>query len=277
MIHFIQKAVGYSLTGNVSERVMFILYGKGANGKTTFLTVLKNLLDDYALQAPVSMLMVKKWDTIPNDIARLFRARFVSATEAEEGQRLAESLVKYITGGDIIVARFLHGEFFEFEPTHKIWLATNHKPIIRGTDKAIWDRIRLIPFNVTIPEEKQDKQLLEKLTQEFSGILTWAVQGCLLWQQEGLGYPEEIKMATQEYRDEMDILGNFISECCIVAKEAQAKSSELYQRYSDWCKENGEIAISQRSFGLKLQEKGFVKIKLPSGNIAYRGIGLLSK
>jgi putative DNA primase/helicase len=167
----------------------------------------------------------------------------------------------------------MRGEFFDFMPTHKLWLATNHKPIIRGTDKAIWDRIRLIPFNIAIPEEKQDKHLVDKLIVEAPGILKWAVEGCLEWQKGGLGTPEEVKEATNQYRNEMDILANWLEECCLVGEKYTASAKSLYQGYQSWCERNGERAFSQRQFGLSLGERGFEKFKDRWG-IKYLGIGI---
>jgi P4 family phage/plasmid primase-like protien len=166
LIQFVQKGVGYSLTGDTREQVVFIFHGSGANGKTLVLMVLMDLLGEYATQTPASTLLVKKGDGIPNDIARLAGCRFAAAVETEDGQRLAEGLVKQMTGRDRLVARFLRAEFFEFVPQFKLFLATNHKPRIRGTDHAIWRRIRLVPFAVTIPDAQQDRDLPEKLKAE---------------------------------------------------------------------------------------------------------------
>jgi putative DNA primase/helicase len=273
LIGFIQRALGYSLTGDISERCIFILYGSGANGKTTLLSVLGEILNDYALQTPTQTLMTKHFEGIPNDVARLKGARFVTATESETNQRLNEGLIKQLAGGDMVSARFMRGEFFDFMPTHKLWLATNHKPVIRGTDKAIWDRIRLIPFNVAIPEEKQDKHLSKKLLSEASGILNWAIKGCLKWQSEGLGTPPEVKEATQAYREEMDILANWLGDSCLTGKQYSASAKSLYQSYLNWCEENGEKHISQRQFGLSLTERGFVKGRDTKG-IIWQGIGI---
>ena len=143
-----------------------------------------------------------------------------------------------MTGGDTMTARFMRAEFFEFDPEFKIWLATNHKPTIRGTDYAIWRRIRLIPFTVTIPEAEQDAALLDKLTAELPGILAWAVRGCLDWQTNGLGAPSEVTSATQEYRDEMDVLGEFLTDCCVLAPTRTARAKDLYAAYQKWCEEN---------------------------------------
>jgi P4 family phage/plasmid primase-like protien len=188
LIAFLQRAIGYSLTGSTRERVTFFLFGTGANGKSTLLETIGALLGDYAETTRAETLMVKTYDGgIPNDIAALRAARLVSTSETEEGKRLAEALVKAITGGDTLSARFMRGEFFKFKPAFKLWLATNHKPTIRGTDPAIWDRIRLVPFEVRIPDAEQDRELPAKLREELPGIMAWAVRGCLDWQRNGLG------------------------------------------------------------------------------------------
>jgi putative DNA primase/helicase len=248
--------VGYSLTGDTREQVLFLLHGSGANGKSTFLEVIQALLGEYALQTPAETLVQKQGEGIPNDVARLKGARFVAASETEEGKRLAEGMVKKMTGGDVLTARFLHQEYFEFKPEFKLFLATNHKPLIRGTDHAIWRRIRLIPFQVQIPDAEKDKALPEKLKAERSGILTWALEGCRSWQQEGLSTPAEVLQATEAYRDEMDILKDFLESCCIEKAEAEAKVSDLYAAYVAWCEANGERPLTQRAFGMKLSERG---------------------
>ncbi|HLI51013.1 MAG TPA: phage/plasmid primase, P4 family, partial [Thermomicrobiaceae bacterium] len=192
MTGFLQRAIGYSLTGSIREQVAFIAWGAGSNGKSTLFDLLLDLLGDYAMQTPTDTLMAKRQDAIPNDVARLRGARFVAAVETEDGRRLSEPLVKQLTGGDRVTARFMRAEWFEFSPTFKLWLATNHKPVIRGTDHAIWRRIRLIPFTVTIAEADQDKELPAKLRAEMPGILRWAIDGCLSWQRDGLGVPEAV-------------------------------------------------------------------------------------
>lgn len=276
LINFIQRAVGYSLTGDISEQCLFLLHGTGANGKSVFIKTISHLLSDYAQTADFETFLVKKNDGgIRNDIARMQGKRFVSAIEAESGKRLSENLIKSLTGGDTISARFLFAEFFDFQPTFKLWLAANHKPNIRGTDYAIWRRIRLIPFNVTIPEDKQDRHLEEKLKAELSGILAWAVQGCLEWQKNGLQTPKEVTTATTGYRAEMDVIGDFISECCVLIPDAKVQAGKLYEAYKNWCNENGEFTLNQRAFGMKLSERGFERIE--SSGHWRTGIGLREK
>ena len=276
LIRFLQRAIGYSLTGLTREQVLFLLYGLGANGKSTLLEALAMLLGDYAQQADFATFLVRRNEGPRNDIARLRGARFVSATEAESGARMSEVLVKQLTGGDTVTARFLHQEFFDFKPEFKLWLAANHKPVIRGTDNAMWRRIKLIPFAVTIPESEQDKNLPAKLQAELSGILAWAVRGCLEWQEHGLGEPEAVKAATGEYREEMDVLGDFLAECCILELGATAKATELYRNYKSWCEQNGIRELSQRVFGSGLTERGVERQRKTDG--WYRlGIGLLAQ
>ncbi|MDP8952211.1 MAG: phage/plasmid primase, P4 family, partial [Actinomycetota bacterium] len=276
---FVQRAVGYSLTGDTRERVLLILHGMGRNGKSTFLEAIREALgaeDGYAMKTPAETLMAKPAGGIPNDVARLKGARFVAASETEKDRRLAEALVKEITGNDTISARFMRAEWFDFRPTHKVWLATNHKPEIRGTDRAIWDRIRLVPFDVRIPDEEIDRELPEKLKAELPGILAWAVRGCLDWQENGLGEPEEVREATEAYRSEMDALASFIEDCCVVHLDATATSQALYDAYKAWCEENGERSESKRSFGVRLTELGFERARGSQSVHIRRGLGLRS-
>lgn len=277
LINYIQRAIGYSITGDTREQVIFMPYGSGANGKTTLIEILREALGDYAAHTPPETLLLKEGNGISNDIARLKGARMVTAAEVEEGKKLAESLVKQMTGGERMTARFMRAEFFEYKPTFKLWLATNHKPIIKGTDNAIWRRIHLIPFNVTIPEPERDKDLINKLKAELSGILYWIIDGCLIWQREGLGTPEEVRQATNMYKEEMDIMGGFINECCTVDPVAEIKAKELYQAYIEWCRDNGDkYPLSQKSFGMRLAERGFQKRKSTGGLYKYYGITLVA-
>jgi len=275
LMTFLQKAVGYSMTGHTWEQVLFILYGLGANGKSTFLETIRELLGDYARETTSETFLVKTGQTASNDLAALRGARFVKATETDSGKHLAEALVKQITGGDTITARFLYQEFFSFRPQFKIFISANHKPLIRGTDWAIWRRIRLIPFTVQIPPQEQDKRLPEKLRAELSGILNWALEGCLLWQNEGLEPPAEVQAATAEYQAEMDLLGDWLSECCILANGASALAGELYQSYTEWCERTGEKRpLSRKAFGALLRERGLESGKSTAGARIWLGIGL---
>lgn len=278
LITFKQKAFGYGLTGDVSEQVFFMHYGTGSNGKSTELNLIRDVMGpDYSQHTGTETLLVKRGGGVPNDIAKLKGARFVTAIEAEAGRHMAEALVKQLTGGDTLTARFLYGEFFEFKPTHKIYLAANHKPEIRGTDHAMWRRIRLVPYLVTIPDDEQDKQLPDKLLAEAPGILAWMVQGCLDWQAHGLKPPQAVVEATESYRNEMDALGEFIADRCVLFPGAQGSCKELYDAYSEWAGENGEKdVISKKMFTLRLLERGGIQRQRvgPSRTRGYQGIGL---
>ena len=259
LIDFMQRAIGYTLTRATSERCFFLLWGSGANGKTTFLRVLHTLFGDYAAATRPDTFMVKQNGAIPNDVAALKGARFVVAAEAERGQLLAEALVKQLTGEDPLTARFMRAEWFSFTSTFKVFIATNYKPTIRGTDDAIWSRIRLVPFTVTIPEAEQDKRLVEKLLAEGPGILRWALEGCLAWQRDGLGVSTEVRTATESYREEMDVLGQFLAERCIIDPHAVTASSALYEAYLSWGHANHQKLMSHTAFGRALEDRGFPK------------------
>ena len=259
LIGFVKRAAGYTLTGNISAQVIFLLCGGGANGKSVLVTTLQTLLGDYAKTAAPDLLLAKAGDRHPTELADLRGARMVATVESGEGRRLHESLIKQMTGGDAMKARFMFADFFEFEPQFKLWLATNHKPNVRGTDYAIWRRIRLIPFNVTIPENERDAKLVEKLKAELPGILAWAVAGCLEWQQGGLKAPASVLAATETYRVEMDVVARFIEEACVLHPQAEIKATYLYRAYKAWCDDNGERYESQTMFGRRLGERGFTK------------------
>ena len=276
LIYFIQNAAGWAITGDTSEQTMFILFGTGANGKSTFLNTIMNLLGDYATATPTETFMKKSGDRITNDIARLRGTRFVTTTEAEHGKRLSEPLIKQITGNDRMTARFLYGEFFNFVPTFKIWMATNHKPVIKGTDHGIWRRIKLIPFTTRIEEDKQDKHLEQKLMDEGPGILNWLIEGARRWREEGLHTPTIIIRATDEYRAEMDVIGNFLRERCAQGPGMSIKARELFKCYQDWCEENNEHAVSERFLGLRLKELGLEQKRSNDGRY-WQGVWLNKK
>jgi P4 family phage/plasmid primase-like protien len=274
VISFLQRAMGYALTGVIREHVLLILWGKGRNGKSTFLNTLRALLGPYALKAPSELLLVSNHDRHPTERADLFGKRFVAAIETEQGRRLAEVFVKEATGGDPIRARRMREDFWEFWPTHKVFLATNHKPVIKGTDNAIWERIRLVEFKVVIPKNERDTTLPDKLQAELPGILRWAVSGCLDWQRDGLGEPDEVQKATAGYRTEMDVLGQFITECCLVGPNYRIKAADLYDAYKRWCEQNREHADVQRTWGMALTERGYESYKV-QGRSWWRGIAII--
>jgi putative DNA primase/helicase len=268
IIEFLQKVFGYCLTGDTGEQCFFILYGTGANGKSTLLNTIRTILGDYAKHAQTETLLEKRGDGINNDVARLHGARFVDAIEAEGGRRLAEALIKKLTGGDPVTARFLYREHFEFRPTFKLFLAVNHKPPIQGTDHGIWRRIRLIPFEITIPQAQQNKHLGDELLAEAPGILRWMVEGCLAWQRDkGLVLPAKIQAATETYRSEMDVLAQFVSQRCIQRQKVREAATALYAAYTEWCDETGERPVNQREFCSRLKERGLVHRRTKHGYV----------
>ncbi len=279
---FFQRAVGYSLTGDISEHALFLLYGLGANGKSVALKIIQEVLGDYGRSIKADVFTDKKNQSgVDNALAALDGPRFVSISETDTGARLAEGLVKDYTGGDRVSARFLFAEWFDFDPQFKLWIRTNHKPVIRGTDDGIWRRIKLVPFTVKIPEAEQDKQLTDKLRVELPGVLRWAVEGCLAWQRDGLSPPAEVRAATAAYRDEQDPLGGWIADCCSTgeaAKETVKAAKEtvkaLYASYEEWCKSNGEEPLPKRAWGQRLDDRGIVSDRIRGGTRVRVGLAL---
>ena len=280
LIEFVKKAVGYSLTGSTSQECLFILHGVGANGKSTFVETIEALLSTYAMQTPTETLMMRRPDAPTNDLARLKGARFVSASETEEGRQFSESRLKAMTGGDTVTARFLFKEFFEFRPEFKLWLSCNHKPVIKGTDDAIWRRIRLIPFLVQIPPDEQDPSLRGpngKLQSELPGILNWALEGCRSWQKNGLNPPAAVREATKGYRSDMDVFGSYISDRCVIGHSFTVQAGQIYLDHKDWCDKTGEQEMTQKALGIKLGERGFKQGKDAKGRRLWRGVGMKSE
>lgn len=275
LIRYIQKAVGYSLTGSTAEQCAFFLYGTGRNGKSTFIDVIRDVFGDYAANIQPETIMVKssQSNAINSDIARLKGARLVTSVEPNEGVRLNEGLLKQLTGDDTVTARKLYSEEFEFKPEFKLWMATNHKPIIRGTDTGIWRRIHMIPFNVQIPEDKVDKNLTHKLKAEMTAIFKWCIDGCLMWQREGLQMPAAVLKSVREYRREMDVISAFIEDKCTL--EGTVQASMLYAAYVSWADSNNEYCMSNTKFSTELAKR-FEKIKGRNYNY-FTGISIRSE
>ena len=269
---YLHRAMGYSLTGDIRAQCLFFLWGGGQNGKSTVIFILEQLLGAYLKKTPAEVLMRSMSDgcAATPDIADLHGKRVATVSEIQKDRRLNEALVKDLTGGDSITARRLHRDPFTFEPTHKVWLAGNHKPVITGGDDGIWRRVKLIPFTVRIPDEEKDESLRDKLRDELPGILRRVVTACLEWQRQGLGEPAAVKQATQQYKSEMDIIGMFIDDCCIVNPKVEGKASELRTRYEIWCGEVGEKVSGTRSFYEEIGKR-FEKKHTREGNI-YIGI-----
>lgn len=264
MIRYIQIAVGYSLTGSTAEQCAFFLLGDGNNGKSTFIDVIRQMFGDYASNIQAETLMIRNNNGINSDIARLKGARLVTSAEPNEGLRLNEGLLKQLTGGDIVTARKLYGDEFEFKPEFKLWMATNHKPIIRGTDYGIWRRMHIIPFNAKIPKEKVDKQLTDKLLKELDGIFMWALRGLAMYHKYGLKMPSAVEQAVEEYKKEMDVVSKFLDECTEKAYAKSVKASDLYQVYTNWCKQYGEWQMSNTKFGKEISQR-YERIKKMDG------------
>jgi putative DNA primase/helicase len=258
IISYVQRSLGRALTGDVSEQQVDIWYGRGDNGKSFLFGLMLKMWGSYGLMCPPGLLVAPKSERHPAELATLHGIRLAVSVEVGEGHRLYEDRLKQLTGTDRISARRMREDWWEFEPSHHLFLATNHRPTIRGTDFAIWKRIRLVPFTVTIPPEKQDKYLGQRLwDKEASGILNWLVEGCLAWRREGLAAPKEVQVATAEYRDFMDSLAAFLEECFELDPEAFMPFDDIYTAYVDWAKSVGEYVQSSRMLAMRLDEKGY--------------------
>jgi P4 family phage/plasmid primase-like protien len=258
---YLQRGLGYSLTGDVREQALFFCHGAGANGKSTFLTLVQSIGGDYAAQGAPDLLMAKRGERHPAEIADLQGKRLVVCQEVESGQHFAETLIKQLTGGDPIKARLMRENWYQFNPTHKLIIAANHRPRARGGDYAFFRRMKLVLFSETIPPEERDPRLREKLEAEAPGILAWLVRGCLDWKQNGLGDPPEVVAATAEYRSEQDHLGHWIDARCERADGERSFTRDLYRDYKMWCIENGDHAWEQRSFSEGIEEHGFKRFR----------------
>ncbi len=268
LIAYVQRVLGYALTGAVQEHVFLILYGSGANGKSTLIETIHTVMGDYATHTRSETFLQKKHNPIPLDVAALRGSRFVFANEGNQGRRLDEGLIKSITGGDTITARFLHQNYFSFMPTFKLFLVTNHLPTITGTDEGIWRRVHPIRFNVTFATEDQDHTLPDQLRAEGQGILVWLVQGCLAWQREGLGDPLRVRTARQDYRACEDQIGSFLDEQTVIGLDEAVTAKDLYTSYGEWAKASGETkekVLSKRALGLALKERGFTGYRTYAG------------
>lgn len=276
LVEYLQRAAGYTLTGDVSERVMFILHGDTTTGKSTFLNTLHDLMGDYAKRSPNELLIARYGDRgIPHEVAQLVGVRFTFVSETGEFDRLDESKVKDLVSGDPLSARLLHQNLFSFVPQFKLWAGTNHKPTIRSSDNAIWRRIRLIPFDVSIPEDRIDKSLPEKFRRELPGILAWAVRGCLEWQRIGIAAPDIVRDATQEYRDSMDVVGLFIHEECVTNGSSSESVAAMYSAYKEWAEANGEKPMTKKMLSMRMAERGYPVKRVGHHNTRmYQGVRL---
>jgi putative DNA primase/helicase len=270
---FIQRMLGYGLTGSIAEHALFFLYGTGANGKSVLTGTVAGILGEYHRTAPIEAFTASSFDRHPTDLAGLRGARIVSATETEEGRRWAESRIKALTGGDPIAARFMRQDFFEFVPRFKLLIAGNHKPGLRSVNEAIRRRFHLVPFTVTIPPEERDKGLAEKLKAEWPGILGWMVEGCLAWQERGLDPPAAVTEATEAYLEAEDALGAWIEECCDKDAQAWTKTTVLFESWRSWALRSEEWVGSNKRFAQALEDRG-LRFQKRHGERGYWGLRL---
>ena len=273
LMAFLQRVAGYCLTGSTREHALFFIYGGGANGKSVFLNTLAKLLADYAKTAPMEALMDGASERHPTELAMLKGARMATAIENDEGKSWSEARIKTLTGGDIITARFMRQDFFEFTPQFKLIVAGNHKPRLVNVDDAIKRRLHLVPFLAEIPPEDRDVDLPEKLKAEMPGILRWAIKGCLQWQAQGLMPPDVVLEATEEYFGEEDDLATWISEKCITGPREKAPSKDLYDSYKKWAEETGGRELTQKAFSQNLLKKKFEPCR-SNRSRGFKGIAL---
>ncbi len=271
---YVRRAIGYSLTGDVGEHCLFFCYGGGRNGKTTLMETVSRICGEYSKAAPPDLLLAKRSDRHEEEVAELHGARFVTTVEAGEGRYWDEAKVKWLTGGDRLNARHMYARRFSFSPTHKIWVAANHKPHARGTDVGFWRRVHLVPFTVTIPESEVDRDLRTKLEQELPGILAWAVEGAVAWREGGLRPPPAVRDAVDEYRSREDVLGHFIADCCVLVPHAKTPTQALHEAYVKWADANGERAMSKIDLSSALEERPGILRYRSKTNRGFTGIGL---
>lgn len=258
---FVQRATGYSCTGDTREETLFFPHGPTATGKSTFLSAIVATLGEYAATADFETFLRRERlvGSPRNDIARLAGQRFVVSLEVDDGKHLAEALIKQLTGGDVVAARFLHKESFEFVPELKLWLAANDRPLVRDDDDALWRRILQIPFTAQIPKAEQDPTVKARLrTPDETGaaILAWMIEGCLAWQRQGLEVPEVVRDTTAAYREEMDPIGEFLTECCLQESTARVRKTALWAAYQDWAKPGVGRRLGRNKFNERLRQRG---------------------
>lgn len=269
---FLARLFGHAMLGTVVEHVLAILYGTGANGKSTLSEAISKAFGDYA--RPVDPgLLVDRGDAHPTGVASLFGLRLAMTHELDAGRRLAEATVKRLTGGDRIAARRMREDFWEFDPSHSIVMHTNHRPVVKGTDEGIWRRLRLVPFDVVIPADERDVSLPDKLAAEIDGILAWVIDGYQSWAEKGLCEPAAVTDATEEFRTDSDDLGRFIEERCVQHQFSHAQSSVLFNAWTEWCRQEHVDAGSNKAFSAELLKRGFDKRK-SNGVWVWDGLGL---
>lgn len=276
LVEWIQRYLGYCLTGDTREQTIAIPFGRGANGKTKLLSLLRHIWGDYAYDAPFSTFELNQRAAIPNDLAALVGKRLVTSSETNEGTRLNEGRIKGLTGQDSVTARFLHAEFFTFEPVAKFFLAVNHRPRVRDNSYGFWRRVRLIPFNREFKGAEEDKLLGDKLLEESSGILNWLIEGCLAWQKHGIEpTPDCVLKATEEYKTDSDPLSQFLLDECAFSPQAKVRGNSFYKEYLKWAEEQGlreRERMTNNAFG-RIMGNRLQKYHDREGTY-YQGVGL---
>jgi putative DNA primase/helicase len=275
---FLRRVAGYTLTGDVSEEILPFLHGPGATGKTATIETIKTTLGDYASTADFETFLKRRGDSgIRNDIARLAGARMVVSVEVDDGKHLAEGLIKQITGGDTVTARYLYAEAFEYSPQFTLWLVANARPRVHADDDALWRRILQVPFTEVIPPHERDPELKRALRtdpDERAAVLAWLVQGCLEWQQRGLDVPERVRDYTNEYRAENDPIAEWIADDCHLGDQHWTAAKTLRAAYEHWCEESGQKPLdASRAWGKALKAHGCTRARRHDGH-GWQGIGL---
>ena len=266
LIAYLKRAFGYCLTGDTSEQALFFAHGVGQNGKTVLMSTVSGILGDYCQATPIETFTESKADRHPTELARMRGSRLVTATETEGGKYWAESRLKEITGGERIAARFMHKDFFEYQPQFKPWISGNHKPRLRSVGKAMRRRLNMVPFAVIIPEDERDSQLVDKLKGEWSGILQWMIEGCLDWQEHGLAPPEAVTKATDAYFAGEDSYSDWVADRCEVVAGVWSYSTALFASWKDWAEKAGQLAGDTKRFREEMERLGFSLKHLRTGN-----------
>jgi putative DNA primase/helicase len=272
LIGFLQRFLGYCLTGYVHEHVLAFLYGTGGNGKGVFIRTVGDIFNDYTVVAPMEMFLQSRYDRHPTEIARLMGARLVIAQETQKGRAWDEAKIKNLTGGDPLTGRFMRGDFFDFKPTHKLLIAGNHKPSLRNVDEAIRRRFLLVPFTVQIPPAERDPKLGDKLRAEWPAILRWMIDGCLEWKGRGLMVPKIVSEATNEYLTDQDTLAQWIDEW-LVDRDGFVLTRDLFSSWKRWCEERNLSAGTETAFADSLKDRNYVKDRKEWGR-GFSGIAL---
>jgi putative DNA primase/helicase len=276
LIAFVQRSVGYALTGDVSEEVLWLAHGDGANGKSTFATTVRHLLGDYAIEIDSRLLLASTHDQHPTGIMDLRGMRLVTTREAEHDRPLAEATVKRLVSAEPIRARRMHRDLVQFEPTHKLWFAVNQLPAVVGTDQGIWRRLLRVPFALRFDGDRRDPMMADRLDDELDGILVWALEGCRAWQEDGLQVPETVRAATDAYRADSDHVGRFLNEMCVLGQDRSVTAAALRRTYEAWCRDaDAGEPKSPKALGYELTKRGLRRERTGSPKTwRWVGIGL---